>query len=102
LSGRARCESGAGSNVADLEALAEAARAHRDTAGELADAAANQAGQTAAASRPRRRPMAPAEGERNAVVGYLGQYELAAARTLAALREGTLVSVRVADVRAGK
>jgi hypothetical protein len=35
------------------------------------------------------------------MVGYLGQYELAASRALAALREGTLVSVRLADFNAG-
>ncbi len=35
-------------------------------------------------------------------MGYLGQYELASSRTLASLREGTLVSVRLADVKAGQ
>lgn len=36
------------------------------------------------------------------MVGYLGQYEFAAIRTLEALRGGTLESVRVADVSAGQ
>jgi hypothetical protein len=35
-------------------------------------------------------------------VRYLGQYELAAWRTLAALRDGTLLAVRLADVKAGQ
>lgn len=89
-------------DTADLEALADEARARRDAAGQLSEAAADRAGGELATSPRRQRPTAPAEGERNAVVGYLGQYELAAARTLKALREGTLESVRVADVGAGQ
>lgn len=84
------------------EALADEARAHRDAAGDLTDAVVDRAGQAVAASPRRRLSTAAAEGERNAVVGYIGQYELAGWRTLAALREGTLVSVRVADVKAGQ
>jgi len=86
----------------NLEALADEARAHRHAAGDLADAVADRASQAVAASPRRLLSTAPAEGERNAVVGYIGQYELAATRTLTALREGTLVAVRLADVKAGQ
>lgn len=86
-----------------LEDLAEAARAQRDAAAEPSEAeVAGARGRRADESRPRRRPTAAAQGERNAVVGYLGQYEVAASRTLAMLRDGTLVAVRVADVSAGQ
>lgn len=49
-----------------------------------------------------RRTVAPGEGERNAMVGYVGQYQLAAQRTLAALYDGELGRVLLADVRAGQ
>jgi hypothetical protein len=87
---------------ADLEALAEEARAQRDTSAEFTDATTVEARQPAPSGSRRRQPLAPAEGERNAVVGYLGQYEYAAIRTLSALRDGTLAAVRVADVSAGQ
>lgn len=89
-------------SFADLEALAEEARAQRDTGAEFTDATGAEAGQPVPSVPRRRQPVAPAEGERNAVVGYLGQYEYAAMRTLSALREGTLGAVRVADVSAGQ
>ncbi len=87
--------------ASDLEALAEGARAQRDEA-EEAEEAAGSLDNRAAESRTRGRTITAGQGERNAVVGYLGQYEVAAARTLAALRQGTLVAVRVADVGAGQ
>jgi hypothetical protein len=88
-------------DASELEALADEARSHRDAAAELTDSSAAHAVQAATSIAQRRRP-APAEGERAAVVGYLAQYEFAAARTLQALREGNLVSVRVADIKAGQ
>jgi hypothetical protein len=85
-----------------LEALAEEARAKRDEA-DLDNAAGGSPITGRAEQQPSsRRSVAPADGERNAVVGYLGQYEFAALRTIAALREGALVAVRVADVHAGQ
>lgn len=89
-------------DAAELELLADKARARRNEASGTTDAEAAKANLTAAAGLRRRRRKAPAEGERSAAVGYLGQYEFAAARTLDALRENTLVSVRVADVKAGQ
>ena len=50
----------------------------------------------------RRRVVAPATGERNALVGYVAQYEYAAAATLASLRAETLQRLRLADVDAGQ
>jgi hypothetical protein len=49
-----------------------------------------------------RRIVAPGEGERNAMVGYVGQYQLAAHRILAELNQGRLERVLLADVRAGQ
>jgi hypothetical protein len=99
-SGEAPADSHADDTL-ELEALADEARSNREAAGELTDASAARPLQAATAIPLRRRP-APAEGERAAVVGYLAQYEFAAVRTLQALREGTLVSVRVADIKAGQ
>lgn len=94
---------GVGENAGvEPEALADEVRALRDAAADLLDGVSDSAGEPVAASPSRRRPVPPAVGERNAVVGYLGQYELASARTLVALRKDTLVSVRVADVKAGQ
>lgn len=84
----------------DPETLADLALAHREVDGEFTASSADRVSKAEAPSQQRR--PAPAEGERNAVVGYLGQYEFAAERTLATLREGALVSVRVADVEAGQ
>lgn len=85
----------------DLGAFDEEARAMRDAVGEHAHSTPNPLSRSGK-GRPRRRPVAAAQGERNAVVGYLGQYEVAAVRTLAALRGGNLIAVRVADVCAGQ
>lgn len=86
----------------DLGALAAEARACLNAGGELADPVAGRAGVPVGAGRRPGRRTPPAEGERSAIVGYLGQYEFAALRTIEALREGTLVSVRLADVKAGQ
>jgi hypothetical protein len=83
----------------DLVTLADQARAQRDAAGEFSHTGAVTA---QAVSGYARRRQPPAEGERTAIVGYLAQYEFSARRTLAALRDGSLVSVRLADVEAGQ
>ena len=49
---------------------------------------------------PNRISRPPAEGERNAIVGYHGQYSVAASLTLRHLREEKLEKIRVADPRA--
>ena len=85
---------------ADLVAQAEYARAQRATVdGPVVPGLRWRRG---APPPDMRRAPAPAEGERNAVVGFLGQYEHAALCTLAALHEGTLDAVRLADVQAGQ
>jgi hypothetical protein len=68
-------------DASELEGLADEACSNREAAGELIDASAAQPIEAPAATALRRRP-APAEGERASVVGYLGQYEFAAARSL--------------------
>ena len=49
-----------------------------------------------------RRSVRPAEGERRAIIGYSGQYHVAAALILNGLRENRLLWVRVADPDAGR
>jgi hypothetical protein len=84
---------------ADFEQRAEEVRARREA---LAGATETIGDIEETKSLRPYRAAAPAEGERNAVVGYLGQYESAALRTLRALQDGKLVSVLVADGRAGQ
>jgi len=44
----------------------------------------------------------PASGERNAIAGFRGQYNVAATLILRALYDGTLERIRVADLNAGR
>ncbi|WP_224789905.1 hypothetical protein [Pseudomonas fluorescens] len=47
------------------------------------------------------KPLAPAEGERRAIRGYLGQYDRAGAAIYSELERGQLLWVGVADRNAG-
>lgn len=50
----------------------------------------------------KRRSIAPAEGERRAISGYISQYRVAASLILQKLREGSLSWIKVADPEAGQ
>ena len=47
-------------------------------------------------------PYPPSRGERNAIIGFKPQYEIAAIKILRAIREGILEAIRIADPGAGR
>ncbi|MEN6318716.1 MAG: ATP-binding protein, partial [Syntrophaceae bacterium] len=47
-------------------------------------------------------PNPPSRGERNAIIGYKPQYEIAAIKIIQAIRLGNLESIRIADPEAGR
>ncbi|QXO95373.1 ATP-binding protein [Methanospirillum purgamenti] len=44
----------------------------------------------------------PSKGERNAIIGYKPQYEIAAIKIITAIKAGNLVSIKIADPDAGR
>src|SRR4051812_33446869 len=51
---------------------------------------------------PQPQPLAPAEGERRALFGYVAQYKVAAEKIFAPLNDGRLATIGVADPEAGR